>query len=384
MLTYGSLFAGAGGFDLGLDRAGLYGKWQVEIDKQARSVLRYGWPDIPKHEDVRHVGKHCLEPVDLICGGFPCQDLSVAGRRAGLAGERSGLFFEFVRIVDELAPRWLLLENVPGLLSSNGGRDMGTVVGALAELGYGWTYRVLDAQHFGVPQRRRRVFIVGHLGGVCPPEILFEPESVRGNPPQGREAGEGAARGAADRPGAPRAYGGNRISGARDVSTALSAHGGPCGRLDFETETFVVAHTLRAEGFDASEDGTGRGASLVPALPPIALQDVRATKGQGGEFYRTDDRAFTLPASHMEPGVVEHAAAVPRRLTPVECERLMGWPDDHTRYGVTDEGKRVEMADGPRYRMAGNGVAAPVAQWIAERIKKSHEEMLNNQLRKAD
>src|SRR5690606_40793791 len=110
--------------------------WQVEIDKQARAVLRRHWPDVDLHEDVRNVGAANLVPVDLICGGFPCQDLSVAGRRAGLAGERSGLFFEFARILDELRPRWVVIENVPGLLSSNSGRDMGTVLGTLAKLGY--------------------------------------------------------------------------------------------------------------------------------------------------------------------------------------------------------------------------------------------------------
>jgi DNA-cytosine methyltransferase len=194
--TYLSLFAGVGGFDLGLDAAGWCCAAQVEIDPQARSVLRHRWPHVPKYEDVRHVGRSNLPRVDLICGGFPCQDLSVAGRRAGLAGERSGLFYEFARIIDELAPAWVLLENVPGLLSSNGGRDMAAVVGTLGELGYGWAYRVLDLQHFRIPQRRRRVFIVARAGGVCPPEILLEPESVRGDPAARGEAGEGAAGGA--------------------------------------------------------------------------------------------------------------------------------------------------------------------------------------------
>ena len=283
-LTYGSLFSGVGGFDLGLDAVGMRCAWQVEKDHQARSVLRYRWADVPKFEDVKDVGKHDLRPVQLICGGFPCQDLSVAGRRAGLAGERSGLFHEFMRIVDELAPRWVLIENVPGLLSSNGGRDMGTVVGTLAELGYGWAYRVLDAQNFGVPQRRRRVFIVGHSGGVCPPEILFEPESVRGNPPQGREAGEGPTRGVER--GAPFTGDG--------VAFPLTAREGAGPNSDCDSGNLYLAHTLRAEGFDASEDGTGRGGSLVPALPPIPFDTTQITSKANYSRPRAGDPCHPL------------------------------------------------------------------------------------------
>ena len=160
-LTYGSLFSGIGGIDLGLDRSGWECKWQCEIEPFCVKVLDKHWPQVKKYHDIREVKPSELEPVDLICGGFPCQDLSVAGRRAGLAGKRSGLFYEFMRIADECAPTWVLIENVPGLLSSNGGRDMGAVLGTLGELGYGWAYRVLDAQYLGVAQRRRRVFIVG-------------------------------------------------------------------------------------------------------------------------------------------------------------------------------------------------------------------------------
>src|SRR5579875_134000 len=175
-LRYGSLFAGIGGFDLGADRAGWRCAWQVEIDRRCVEVLARHWPEVERFGDVRAVGAHNLAPVDLICGGFPCQDLSVAGRRAGLAGSRSGLWWEFYRIVAELRPAWVVVENVPGLLSSNRGRDMGTILASLGDLGYGWAYRVLDAQWFGVPQRRRRVFIVGHLGDYSATQVLLEPE----------------------------------------------------------------------------------------------------------------------------------------------------------------------------------------------------------------
>ena len=458
-LTVGSLFSGVGGFDLGLEAAGMEVRWQVEIDPQARAVLRRHWPKAKLHGDVNDVGRSNLAPVDLICGGFPCQDLSVAGRRGGLAGERSGLFYEFMRIVDELAPRWVLIENVPGLLSSNGGRDMGAVVGTLGELGYGWTYRVLDLQHLGAPQRRRRVFIVGCAGGVCPPEVLFEPASLPGDPPtrtetrqgaasrtvrrsvaSGRVAGEDGAGGAAGDPVS--AFGRNNTSGPIATSHALSAHGGPQGRLDFETETFLVgalqAHAARhghamttqqaaesgqiiAHAYNAERGlaphGSMNGSQVVPALSenerkghsfvthpaavgfdltgstvddsteafPTLRRRAGGAAGHGAavaftERGRKDGRSCEhqegIAYSLNNPGKGSRstnerlvaAHAIPRRLTPKECERLMGWPDNWTAYGIGDGRQEIIHKDGPRYRMCGNGIGAPVAEWIARRI----------------
>ena len=187
-LTAVSLFAGVGGFDLALERNGVKVVAAVEIDKHARGVLERRFPDTTLFEDVTEVTGDQLRAAGfvpergIITGGFPCQDLSVAGKRAGLEGGRSGLFWHIVRLAKELQPKWLILENVPGLLSSNGGQDMGTVLGALGECGYGFAYRVLDAQYFGVPQRRRRVFIVGCLGdtGGAPAEVLALSEGVCG------------------------------------------------------------------------------------------------------------------------------------------------------------------------------------------------------------
>ena len=195
-LTAVSLFAGVGGFDLAMQRNGINVVAAVEIDDKARAVLARRFPDTRLFPDVTKVSAHDLRDAGfvpdrgIITGGFPCQDLSVAGRRKGLAGERSGLFWHIIRLVDELHPRWIVLENVPGLLSSEGGRDMGIVLGALGDSGYGVAYRVLDAQHFGVPQRRRRVFIVaGRRAGAAdstgPVQILLEPEGSAGNPPKG-------------------------------------------------------------------------------------------------------------------------------------------------------------------------------------------------------
>ena len=303
-MRVGSLFSGVGGLDLGLELAGHEIVWQVEFDKQAQSVLRHHWPNVDLYKDVRDVGfrsraecegqgdrtthirgesavddsesygggairgdneqqrttRSILEPVDLICGGFPCQDVSVAGSRAGLAGERSGLWWEFHRIISELTPTWVLIENVPCLLSFNEGRDSGAVVHGLEELRYGWSYRICDSQYFGVAQRRRRVFIVGHLGGPCPPEILLESDGLlRDSAPSrkarqdtagslgGRAAGEGGQRNDLDN------------HGAYPLAHTLGAHDfkGPGHNRDGN----VIAHTLT--GCHGSEDGTGRGVPVV-------------------------------------------------------------------------------------------------------------------------
>ena len=191
MLTGVSLFAGVGGFDLAMQRQGVKEVASVEIDKKCNEVLARQFPDATQFTDVTTVtGKDLINAgftpsTGIITGGFPCQDLSVAGKRAGLAGERSGLFWEIARIVEETQTEYFIIENVPGLLSSNDGKDFGVVVGTMADLGYSLGWRVLDAQHFGVPQRRKRVFIVGRRatnGGVA--EVLFKSEGLRRNPTQ--------------------------------------------------------------------------------------------------------------------------------------------------------------------------------------------------------
>jgi DNA (cytosine-5)-methyltransferase 1 len=157
-LTFGSLFAGIGGFDLGFERAGMVCKWQVEIDDYANRVLRKHWPNVHRERDILQCGGHNLEQVDVICGGFPCQDISYAGRGAGLDGERSGLFFEAVRVVRELQPRCVVLENVAALLA----RGLDRVLGTLAEIGYDAEWHCIPAAAFGLPHYRERVFIMGH------------------------------------------------------------------------------------------------------------------------------------------------------------------------------------------------------------------------------
>jgi site-specific DNA-cytosine methylase len=228
-ITFGSLFTGIGGFDEGFEKAGMRCLWQIENDKDCNRVLRKQYPNRSRFQNVQDCGKHNLERPDVICGGFPCQDLSVAGLRKGLAGARSGLWREMYRIIAELEPLIVIIENVPGLLSSwspiepppfeipsrifdseeearrfiesqvcrdwnvEEASDIETILVDLCQLGRCVGVATLDSQYFGVPQRRDRVFIVGSLGSGCCAQILFEPESVRGDSPPSRRTRENIA-----------------------------------------------------------------------------------------------------------------------------------------------------------------------------------------------
>jgi len=195
VLTGVSLFAGVGGFDLAMTRKGIKVVATVEIDKKCNEVLAKRFPDAKQFTDVQEItGKDLIDagfiPTNgIITGGFPCQDLSVAGKRAGLAGARSGLFWEIRRLVEETQTEWFILENVPGLLSSNSGKDFGIVLGEMADLRYSIGWRVLDAQYFGVPQRRRRIFIVGSRTGGAERifQVLFERQGVRRDTTQSQQ-----------------------------------------------------------------------------------------------------------------------------------------------------------------------------------------------------
>lgn len=341
-MKFGSLFSGVGGFDLGFERAGMICTWQAEKDKYANQVLQKHWPNTKRYEDVKHVGKQS-KPVDLICGGFPCQDLSVAGRRAGLAGERSGLWFEFERIIAELRPQWVIIENVPGLLSSNKGGDMAVLLGGLAQLGYGWAYRVLDSQYFGVAQRRRRVFIVGHLGdATAAAKVLFEPESRDWN-------------------SAPRRK--KRQENTRIAGTLASSGGGldrPAGNAN-ELDFCIPALT----GWDVQTKRIHSPDNVAPIVIPSVARAI--TTGEG--LRQKVDQDNFIPAAIIEDGVIlakpeSHPRIGVRRLTPVECERLQGFPDGWTE----------DHSDTQRYKQMGNAVTVNVAEWIGRRIYEQNRQ----------
>jgi DNA (cytosine-5)-methyltransferase 1 len=224
-LTGVSLFAGVGGFDLAMERNGVEVVANVEIDKQCQKVLAKHFPKAKQFSDITDVKGSDLigagfEPSrGIITGGFPCQDLSVAGKRAGLVGERSGLFWEIARLIEETKTEWFILENVPGLLTSNKGKDFGVVIGTMADIGYSLAWRVLDAQYFGVPQRRRRVFIVGRRtgDGLSSAEVLFKSEGLRRNTTQSKQAGQDTATSTA------RSFGQSSFAGYTEGPATLTA-----------------------------------------------------------------------------------------------------------------------------------------------------------------
>lgn len=332
-MLVGSLFAGIGGFDLGLERAGLEVRWQVEVDRFCLGVLKRHWPEVDRYHDVREVSADDLAPVDIICAGFPCQGLSVAGRRLGLRDPRSALFWECARIVQALRPRWVILENVPGLLSSAGGRDMAAVLGTLEELGYGWAYRTLDSRYFGVAQRRRRVFIVGCLGDWARASaVLFERQGRSRYPRTGGQEGQTPTLGAAEGAG-----------GARVVVSALTAVGD--GR-----------------GYRIGSDEAAAGHLI------LCVQDARAVRKRQNGLGISEDCSFTLDAVQRH-AVLDGRVAAVRRLTPREWERLQCFPDDWT---LADDSGTV-IADSHRYRMLGNAVTTSVAYWIGERLRRVQE-----------
>jgi DNA (cytosine-5)-methyltransferase 1 len=481
----GTLFSGIGAPEC--SAPGIDWRWSAEIDPFASAVHAARFPNIPNLGDVMEIDADAIEPVDLVVFGSPCQSFSVAGKRLGLDDPRGNLALVALRLIGRIRPKWMVFENVPGLLSSDGGRDFGAFLGLLGELGYGFAYRILDAQYAGVPQRRRRVFVVGCIGDWRgPAAVLFEPESLRGHPAPRREAGKGitpileaGARtgvsttdpragigiGEPGEPGDPMFT----VQRGKQHAIAFSAkdHGGDAGEtaptlragmhgnshanagvmpavaygLDCENlgdggnigwhpaeqpsitlntnGNIGVAHSLRADGFDASEDGTGRGTPLTLAirgrgdshdlecrqdgtanaiLTPnggragigvgaVAIQNATRGKSQNG-LGVGGDAMFTLDqASHH---AVASAMSV-RRLTPRECERLQGFPDDwtlirlsraqqravdaemaayyrRTQPELSDEIIRKLAKDGPRYRALGNSMAVPVIGWVLCRI----------------
>jgi DNA (cytosine-5)-methyltransferase 1 len=386
-----SLFAGVGGFDLGFERAGMRCVAQVESDPNCRSVLARHWPDVIRRDDVRTSGNHNLPDAHVICGGFPCQDLSVAGKRLGLAGDRSGLFYEMTRICNELRPAYIVWENVLGLLTSDDGRDFARVLMELERIGYSGAWTTLDAQFFGVAQRRRRVFGVfarQDIGAGRCAEILSFTQRMPWNPSPRRETGEEIAGTLGGGTGS-RGWSSDTdrmtfigfstrnswIGETVGLSPTLSMGGGGFG-------TPSVAATVSAKWAKGSGGWAGDEAYNLVSAPLKAASPSRRNGGScptDGEFvvtplyysheyrqdsiYRATSRTNTQQSFATTGGV--------RRLTPRECERLQGWTDDWTRWGA--DGR--EMSDSVRYRMCGNGVASPVAEWLGKRLVEVIVEM---------
>jgi DNA (cytosine-5)-methyltransferase 1 len=296
--TLASFFSGIGGLDLGFERAGLDVSFQCEIDSFCHSILERHWPHVQKFKDIKGVQPTDVPSADVWAGGFPCQDVSVArmGPRAGLKGKRSGLFFEFARLLERCRPRVFVIENVPGLLSSHGGRDFEVVVRTLASFGYGVGWRLLNSRYFGVPQSRQRVYIVGcYRDGRGAAEILLESKCGAGNTEAGGQDGK------------------------KSVSPFKKSLGDPLkGPIVAGLAYCLYACSARHTGTDWSRN------------------------------------------------YVSYPQGKVRRLVPVECERLQGFPADWTVpvSGQTDSGD----SDEPRYHALGNAVTVPVAEWLGHRI----------------
>jgi DNA (cytosine-5)-methyltransferase 1 len=464
-----SLFSGVGGFDMGLENAGMETVFQCEWDKHANSILHRHWPEVPKWDDVSTLtGKHILANapvVDVVAWGSPCQDLSVAGKRAGLEGGRSGLFHEGIRIIKELQeesngqyPRVSIWENVVGALNSNGGADFGVILDEMAQAGalvIEWA--VLDAQYFGVPQRRRRVFVAAIFDPVlasrCPNPLLPVAESLPGHLAKGKPKRQSATSETAASFGTDGAW-----WDGRDTAEALTTTSNEQRMPDkqrfqavVETNPILIDRAAFNQGENAQYEPYISDHPIVPSLvstgphavatsEPMLLdiqrvgdirvysepvQSLQARMGTGGnstpmlaypidtrnalrdpEKYDAQNRQglgigndgdpmATLTSAHVNGVAVQYDGynqrvnetdvsltirigrdssdfiAQPteptmavRRLTPLECERLMGWPDNHT----LTKADGTTQADTHRYKQCGNGVASPVAQWIAKHL----------------
>lgn len=457
MAKFISLFAGVGGFDLGMEQAGHECVAQVEWDKNAAGVLKHRWPNVPLFCDVSKVSADDLPDADFITYGFPCQDLSVAGKREGLDGKRSGLFYEATRLIRELRTRgcglrFAVAENVGGLFSADDGVALARCIRELLDSGAcetGW--RLVDSQYFGVAQRRKRVFIVSDFGGESVDEILAITESLPGYPAPSREAGKGTAGDATKGVG----EGGHKLELPEVCATItgeLAKHTN--NQMVQNAESFFIPKAIpihdmatrhagkRGEKSDGKGNGLGVGQEGDPSptltkgdhhavvswngdTTPKASEDVSVTlrSQQGGEgvgvaFHATQDPihseehtpalgsnatigvAFTASdrsnkaawegdisgtincqmnseSSNLQMGVRENLTV--RRLTPIECERLQGFPDNWTSEKMElilegnewkATGKVVKQADGPRYKAMGNAVTVNVAEWIGKQIGK--------------
>ncbi len=363
--------------------------WFSEVEPFCCSLLAHHYPETPNLGDMTAIEEKTLERFeqpDVLVGGTPCQSFSVAGLRKGMDDPRGNLALRFFQLAGVMRPQWILWENVPGVLSSGKGRDFGSILGAMAEIGYGFAYCIRDAQYFGVPQRRRRVFVVGHLGDWRrAAAVLLERESLCGYSPPSRGAGAGVAgtidacaersRGAGINPGM--------------IAATLSS------RASYDrgdgSEPLTVTHTLRAE-YDASEDGTGRGTPVIPiafdpgqsdakkattqatidGCPPLIKSRPHAvayrTSGNCGVMEQGDKTAALNCNTDPTQQIIRQDMAV-RRLTPRECERLQGFPDHYTK--IPYRKKPTEKCpDGPRYRALGNSMAVPVMNWLGQRIEQ--------------
>ena len=415
-MKYGSVCSGVEAATVAWHPLGWEPQWLSEIEKFPSAVLQHHYPNTPNLGDMTKFKEWNDDPIDLLVGGTPCQSFSVAGLRKGLDDPRGNLMLTYVAIAARYKPRWLVWENVPGVLSSNGGRDFGTFLTALGEIGYGFAYRICDAQYFGVAQRRRRVFVVGYLGDWRrAAAVLFERDSLSGHPAPSRETRQEAAGYTSssfgkysEGVGTVRASGGDLGGGfetlvaknltkstrtsysvrddvtpktakeivgtlsARDykgaqavVSTITAPYG--MGGVDYETKPLVFgAQNSASQGDSVSEH-------VSPTLDKSKTPAVAFSAGQSSQAGSLGLRVEQSPTlrggasgTNMTPTLLQNMQV--RRLLPIECERLQGFPDNYTQIPWRNKAPE-DCPDGPRYKAMGNSMAVPVMNWIGRRIQ---------------
>ena len=416
-MKYATVCSGIEAPTMGWQSLGWEAQFFSEIDAFPSAVLKYRHPNVINYGDMTNFKGWPDVELGLVCAGTPCQSFSIAGLRAGLADPRGNLMLTYLGIIDRYRPPWVVWENVPGVLSIDGGRAFGTFLAGLGELGYGFAYRVLNAQHFGVPQRRRRVFVVGcSRGWHRAAAVLFERESLRRNTPpraesqqgvassltggvanggKGRGARSGDAKDSLIVPVANIPGGASQEDWFRTTISTLSEVGGKARPGDnLQSSDYLIpeianpltarmhkgVNTTMDEGqtmvaFKPSHFTRGKDGAPSELAPPLSADADRGdqdtlvfnTTQLSHPANRSNpqpgDPCHTLNAGDHPPSIVTSYAV--RRLTPRECERLQGFPDDYTDIPWN---RKPTSPDGPRYRALGNSMAVPVLRWIGQRI----------------
>jgi len=356
IIKYFSMFTGIGGFEYAIERVSQslrpiqpqdgaepnsniitnkLAEWKCvgysEINRHATAIFRYHYPNLKNYGDATKIDELGIPDFDILCGGFPCQAFSIAGQRMGFKDTRGTLFFEIARIARTTRPCFLFLENVDGLLNHDNGRTFACILTTLSELGYDAEWQVLDSQNFGVPQHRERVFIIGHLRGQCSRQVFPVGESTQDDTTKFKQK-----------------LIGNIFPSQHQAGNVYSADGVAPILLD-------VSH-IRHEGVREYHticptlNTVGGGGHL-----PLILRDGR------------DNRSCLRAGRTLEVGYAGYSI---RRLTPIECERLQGFPDDWTKFGIDEKGEQYIVSDSQRYKCLGNAVTTKVISAIAETITK--------------
>ena len=331
-----------------------------EVDRFAKEIYSHHFPAHQNYGDITKIDAAALPDFDLLVGGFPCQAFSIAGNRRGFADTRGTLFFDLARILQAKRPRFFIFENVKGLLSHDGGRTIATIITTLTELGYDLQWQVLNSKDHGVPQSRERVFIVGHSRGVSRPEVFPFPYDAEVS---GEPDGAGAAQ--------PQT---------KPASTIRTKYG---TRAD---DSYIIARNQRGEIREMDHSGSltsSRSSTQFSYLVPEATQKGYAEAAPGDSINLQAIRSTTRRgrigkgiAQTLDTTMAQHTlqGARIRRLTPVECERLQGFPDNWTRYGSAGAHKTTEISDTQRYKTLGNAVTVNVVRDIVARLIAHEDE----------